>query len=88
MRFTLFCVLASLFFTSAARAHDWIYSFDTRVEMIDLEEGHEKKINEALKLIHIIVKSVEFMERIVRFSYDGKNEFVQNNVVFMKSFPF
>lgn len=79
MRFTLFCVLALSFLTSNVRANAWISSFDTRVETFSFEEKHEKKIEQALEIILKIVKSGEFMNKVIYFSYNGKREFVQND---------
>lgn len=79
MRFTLFCVLASLFLTPSVQANAWFYSFDARVEKFKFEEKHEQKIDQALELILKIVKSSEFMNELVYFRYDGKKEYIQNN---------
>lgn len=55
------------------------FRFDARVETFGFQENHEKKISEALSLIVSITKSQAFMDRLVGFSYNGKNEYVQNN---------
>ncbi|HXH30143.1 MAG TPA: hypothetical protein VNJ01_04970 [Bacteriovoracaceae bacterium] len=52
--------------------------FDASVDFTNFDHGDEAKVLDAIRIIQEVVRSKEFRERVINFSYQGKRAFVDN----------
>jgi hypothetical protein len=55
-----------------------VYLFDAQVKFTNFDLDDQDKVNKAIEIIKTVVRSEEFRDRIVNFTYQGKKQFVDN----------
>lgn len=53
--------------------------FETNITLVDFNSSQEAKVLKAIEILKKVVRSNEFKEKVLQFSYKGKNQFVDNN---------
>jgi hypothetical protein len=53
--------------------------FETNISLSDFNPTQEIKVLKAIEIIKRVVRSQEFKEKVLQFTYKGKNQFVDNN---------
>lgn len=53
--------------------------FDANIKFNNFDAEEQAKVEKAIEIIKKVVKSEEFKQRVLNFSYNGKKEFVDNN---------
>ena len=54
-------------------------SFETNISLVEFNPSQEAKVLKAIEIIKKVVRSNEFKEKVLQFTYKGKNQFVDNN---------
>lgn len=62
-----------------ARSPENLDSLDVQVKFRNFDTRDKAKVNSAVEILKKVVNSPEFKERVLSFSFEGQNQFYQNN---------
>lgn len=52
--------------------------FDAKIDVFNFEAADEEKLHKAVEIIKKVVGSVEFRDKVINYTYQGKKQFVDN----------
>jgi len=54
-------------------------AFETNISLVDFDFSQEAKVLKAVEILKKVVRSSEFKDKVINFTYKGKKQFVDNN---------
>ncbi len=54
------------------------FNFDASIKFVNFEVEQEEKVNKAIEIIKKVIASDEFRTKVINFTYNGKQQFLDN----------